>query len=190
MSKSLAFAALAALPLLAACASVPEERIAVPRAELTGEQRIAYSSVALRNVSLPTYASGETIFTADGTGRLIENPGLLWADDPGRAMTLELVRHLSTITSAHVASEPWPFLDNAEAEVEVRVEDMLARADGTFVLSGQYFVTGDTGPDRARLFDLQVSVPVQPDVTPENLAAARARLVRDLALDIARRGLR
>ena len=57
-----------------------------------------------------------------------------------------LTRHLNRITSARVASEPWPFLDNAAAEVEVRIEDMLARADGTFVLSGQYFVTAETGP--------------------------------------------
>jgi uncharacterized lipoprotein YmbA len=188
MPKSLALAALAALPVLAACASIPEERIAVPRAELTGEQRIAHASVALRNVSLPSYAAGETIFTEGETGRLIEVPGLLWADDPGRAMTLELARHLATITRARVASEPWPFFDTAEAEVEIRVEDILARADGTFRLSGQYFVTADAGPDRARLFDLDVAIPS--DSTPEDLAIARARLVRDLARDIARRGLR
>lgn len=188
MSKSLALAALAALPILAACASIPEERIAVPRADAAGEQRIAHASVALRTVSLPSYAAGETIFTGDETGRLLETPGLLWADDPDRAMTLELARHLATITRARVASEPWPFLDNAEAEVEIRIEDMLARADGTFRLSGQYFVSAETGPDRARLFDLGVRIPL--DGTPEDLATARAQLVRDLATDIARRGLR
>ena len=188
MPKSLSFAALAALPILAACASVPEERIAVPRAEIAQTQRITHATVALRNVSLPSYASGETIFTADETGRLIEAPGLLWADDPGRAMTLELSRHLNRITSARVASEPWPFLDNAEAEVEIRIEDMLARADGTFVLSGQYFVTAETGREHAHLFDL--SVPVAPARTPEDLARARSQVVRDLAVDIARRGLR
>ena len=188
MTKSLAFAALAALPLVTACASVPEERIAVPRAEIAEKQRIAHATVALRNVSLPSYASGETIFTADETGRLRENPGLLWADDPGRATTLELARHLNRMTSARVASEPWPFLEPAGAEVEVRIEDMLARADGTFVLSGQYFVTAETGRDHAHLFDL--SVPIAPARRPEDLATARAQVVRDLALDIARRGLR
>ena len=188
MSKSLAIAALIALPLLAACASIPAERIAVPRPEITGTQRIAHATVALRNVSLPSYAAGETIFTEDETGRLRETPGLLWADDPARAMTLALARHLNTITSARVASEPWPFLEPAAAEVEIRIEDMLARADGTFRLSGQYFVTSETGRDHARLFDL--SVPIAPEPTPENLATARAQVVRDLAMDIARRGLR
>ncbi len=188
MSKFLALAALAALPILASCASIPEERLAVPRANASDQQRIAHASVALRNVSLPSYAAGETIFTADETGRLRERPGLLWADDPERAMTLELVRHLATITGARVASEPWPFFENSAAEVEIRIEDMLARADGTFVLSGQYFVTADAGPDRARLFDLRVAVPSEP--TPEDLATARGQLVRDLAADLARRGLR
>ena len=188
MSKSLSLTALAALPLLAACASVPEERIAVPRAETAQTQRIAHATVALRNVTLPSYASNDTIFTADETGRLRETPGLLWADDPGRATTLELSRHLNRITSARVASEPWPFLEPAAAEVEVRIEEMLSRADGTFVLSGQYFVTAETGRDHAHLFDL--SVPIAPERTPEDLATARAQVVRDLAADIARRGLR
>lgn len=188
MSKSLSFVAIIALPMLTACASVPEERIAMPRADTTQTQRIAYATVALRNVTLPTYASGETIFTADETGRLRETPGLLWADDPSRATTLELARHLNRITNARVASEPWPFLEPAAAEVEIRIEDMLARADGTFVLSGQYFVTAETGREHAHLFDL--SVPVAPEPTPEDLATARAQAVRDLAVDIARRGLR
>src|SRR6056297_183095 len=188
MFKSLSITCLAALPLLAACASVPEERIAVPRAQAMEKQRIAYATVALRNVSLPTYAAGEAIFTADETGRLRDNGGLLWADDPSRAMTLELARHLSEITSARVASEPWPFLDPASAEVEIRVEDMLARADGTFRFSGQYFVASEEGRDRARLFDL--TTPIAGERTPADLADARARLVRDLAQDLARRGLR
>lgn len=188
MSKSPAFAAFIALPILTACASVPEERIAVPRAEAPQEQRIAHASVAIRSVALPSYASGETIFTADEAGRLRETPGLLWADDPSRAMTLEVTRHLAQITGARIAPEPWPFLDNAAAEVDIRVEEMLARTDGTFRLSGQYFVTGETDNERARLFDLAVPIPAEH--TPEDIAAARGQVVRDLAVDIARRGLR
>jgi hypothetical protein len=65
---------------------------------------------------------------------------------------------------------------------------MHARADGTFGVSGQYFVTSENGRDRARLFDL--STLVGGERTPADLADARARLVRDLALDLARRGLR
>ncbi|MEI4233292.1 PqiC family protein [Roseovarius sp. D22-M7] len=188
MPRSLPLIALLALPFFAACATIPEERIAVPHAEIAGKQRIAHPTVALRNVTLPSYASSETIFSADATGRLRETPGILWADDPSRAMTLELVRHLKRITGARVASEPWPFLEPAAAEVEVRIEDMLARADDTFELSGQYFVTAETGRDHAHLFDLAVRIP--PEATPEDLARARAAVVRDLAADIARRGLR
>lgn len=185
MFKSISIAGLIAV---AACATVPEERIAVPRAQVTETQRIAHASVALRTVSLPTYAAGEAIFVADEAGRLRTSGGLLWADDPGRAMTLELARYLTAITGARVAPEPWPFLDPAAAEVEIRVETMHARADGTFGFSGQYFVTSQNGRDRARLFDL--STLVGGERTPADLADARARLVRDLALDLARRGLR
>ena len=188
MLRPLSLAFRLALPLLAACAPAPDERIAVPRTASEETQRIAHPTVALRGVSLPSYAAGEAIFTADGGGRLLDSGAILWADDPSRAVTLELTRHLTQITGARVASEPWPFLDLASAEIEVRIEEMLARADGRFHLSGQYFVTSETATDRARLFDL--TTPIAGERTPEEIAAARARVVRDLALDMVRRGLR
>lgn len=174
--------------IVSACSGAPDQRIAVPKAGVGATQNIAYRSVALREVSLPSYAASEEIYVADETGLLNSTEGLLWADDPSRAVTLELTRYLSQITRARVASEPWPFAGYPEAEVELRIEDMLAHADGTFRLSGQYFVSSETGRDRARLFDL--TVPIEGDATAADIAAARGQAVRDLAVAIARDGLR
>lgn len=179
---------LAAAAFLSACGSTTDQRIAVPRLPVEETQRIAYRSVSLREVTLPSYAAGEDIFMADDSGLITGGAGLFWADDPGRAISLELTRYLSQITGAQVASEPWPFDEPPAARIDLRVEEMLAHADGTFRLSGQYFVASETGRDRARLFELSVPVPGEADIA--DLAAARGRAVHDLALDIARRGLR
>lgn len=182
------FSALLLLAALAACTSVPEQRLTVPRAPVETKQRIAFASVALREVSLPVYAAGEDIYLSDALGVLRTQPGLFWADDPARAITLELSRHLAQITGARVASEPWPFGGFPEAQVEVRVEEMLAQEGGIFRLAGQYFVSSETGRARAQLFDLSVPVPVEAGATA--IAAARGQAVQDLALAIARDGLR
>ncbi|MFD0860464.1 PqiC family protein [Roseovarius aquimarinus] len=181
------FAMLAALAALAGCGA-PDERVAVPRADAGMTQRIAYGAVSLRAVSLPTYAASEEIWISGPDGRIVAGDGLLWADDPGRAITLELTRYLTQITGARVASEPWPFLDRPDAELELRIEEMLAYADGTFRMSGQYFVAPENGRDRARLFSL--SVPIAGEGTAQDIAAARGAVMRQLAGEIATDGLR
>ena len=173
---------------LTACSGAPDQRITVPKAQVDETQRISYGAIALREVSLPTYAASEDIYVADENGQLSTTTGLLWADDPSRAITLELSRYLSQITGAQVASEPWPFAEYPDAEIEVRVEDMLALSDNTFRLSGQYFVAPENGRDRAKLFDL--ALPILGDATPADIATARGQAVRDLAVAIARDGLR
>ncbi|WP_417727851.1 PqiC family protein [Roseovarius sp.] len=182
--------ALLMLGALGACSSVPEQRLTVPRAPVEAKQRIAFASVALREVSLPGYAAGEQIYLSDSNGILSTQPGLLWADDPGRAITLELSRHLAQMTGARVAAEPWPFSGFPEAQVEVRIEEMVAQDIGVLRLSGQYFVSSETGRARARLFDLSVPVAADDDAGVAAIAAARGQAVRDLAVEIARNGLR
>ena len=53
------FSAVLVLATLAACTSAPEQRLTVPRAPVETKLRIAFASVALREVSLPGYAAGE-----------------------------------------------------------------------------------------------------------------------------------
>lgn len=178
----------ATVSILAACGGPPPQRVPVPKAEIAEQMRISYRTVELREVSLPSYASVEEIFIADETGLLTSREGLLWADEPSRAITLEISRQLAQVTGAKVASEPWPFDEPAQARVEVRVEDILAQNNGTFRLAGQYFVSTETGRDRARLFDL--TVPIDGVDTVAGIAQARAQAVRNLVIEIARSGLR
>ncbi|MGR3316444.1 PqiC family protein [Roseovarius indicus] len=188
MPKRLLALLVLSISALAACGGPPPQRVAIPKADIADKQRISYRTVELREVSLPSYAAAEEIYIADESGLLNSREGLLWADDPSRAITLEISRHLAQVTGAQVASEPWPFEDRAQATVEIRVEEILAQSDGTFRLAGQYFVSTETGRDRARLFDL--SVPIDGMDTVAGIAQARGQAVRNLVVEIARSGLR
>ncbi len=181
--------ATAFLVTLAACGG-PELRYAVPQAMPTERIGIAFRSVELREVGLPTYATLEAIYVETPEGAITPSDDLLWADDPARAATLELSRAMAAISGARIAPEPWPFDDFAEARVEVRAEEFLATADGSFRISGQYFVaTRDAlGRDRAETF--RIAVPLLPDTGVAGIAAARAQAMTELAKTIARDGLR
>jgi uncharacterized lipoprotein YmbA len=179
---------LAMIAALAACSGPPEQRYAVPTLAAGEHVRIPYRSVVVRDVSLPDYASTQEVFTRQADGALMGDGGKLWADTPMRSITLELARYLTLVTGAEVASEPWPFPGGPEAGVEVRIEQIYADANGTFVMSGQYFAASESGRARSKLFSL--SVPIEGERTITDIANARARVVRDLARLIATEGLR
>ncbi|MCP1167958.1 PqiC family protein [Limimaricola litoreus] len=181
--------AMALLSALAACGG-PELRYAVPQVAPTEKISIAFETVELREITLPTYAALETIYVETPEGVITPAEDLLWADDPVRAATLELARALRLSTGARVASEPWPFDDFAEARVEVRVEEFLADAQGRFRVAGQYFVaTRDAeGRDRAETFE--IVVPIPPATGASGLAAARAAAMTQLAQTIAKTAMR
>lgn len=180
--------ALTFVAALAACGGTVE-RFAVPAPVETAVPRITsrYGTIEVRQVSLPTYAASEEIASRGQGGAITSDKSLLWADEPARAITLELARVLSVMTRAQVAAEPWPFLDRAAALVDVRVEEMVADADGAFRLSGQYYVAPDSGiGGRSGLFE--ISAPILGEGAGA-IAAARGVAVRDLAEQIARNGL-
>jgi len=172
---------------LAGC-GVPADRYPVPTVEVKETQRIAFASVELRDVSLPTYAGNDEITVEDDSGKLVSDPISLWADQPKRAISLELARNLVRLTKARVASEPWPFEEPADARLEVRFETLLAGSDGVFRASGQYFVSVVEGRERSGLFDL--GVPITGDGGPQAIARARGQVIFDLARLLAREGLR
>lgn len=182
------FACLCTVAALAACGPPPERYIA-PSPVAAAQQRVPYGAIALREVSLPAYAASEEIALADQEGRLQSASGSLWADDPMRAVTLDLVRALSGITGARVASEPWPFASSPDAAVDVRFEEFLASGTGVFTARGMYFVAPDTPgrPERARSFE--IAQPFDPDAGYPAIAAARTAVLSTLAAEIARRGL-
>ncbi len=176
----------ALIGLLAACGQGPVRYAAapVPSGAPIG---ISVSQLEVREVSLPAYARTEEIWREAENGALSSDSSVLWADEPERGVTMELSRHLATMTGARVAAEPWPFEDLPQARLTVRVQDMVAGADGQFRMTGQYFVASLTaGRDRSGEF--RVSAPYALDGGAPAIAAARAQAVRDLARLIADRG--
>ncbi len=175
------------LGLLTACGGEPV-RIDLPPTQARGKIPVSVGSVEVRDVSLPLYAGQEAIFVENETGALVSDSNLLWADDPRQSFTEGLAFSLAAQTRARVAAEPWPFLDRPAARLDVRVSRALPGRDGIFRLAGQYFVASTEGSGRevARRFDL--SAPYEPgNVT--SIAAAKARLIDELAAEIARTAL-
>lgn len=175
---------------LTACSGGAERFAPTPAAISAPLPKISsrYRSIEVRQISLPTHAATDEIASRGENGAITSSKEVLWADEPARAMTLEMARYLGQMTGAQVAAEPWPFLDRAAALIDIRVEEMVADANGTFVLTGQYYVAPDSGVGgRSGLFSI-----AQP-ITGEgaaSIAAARAGAVQALSEQIARAGLR
>ncbi|MGZ9810431.1 PqiC family protein [Pseudoroseicyclus sp. H15] len=186
----------AALPLLLAlglsgCSvlSGPDQLYAVPQVTPSERIPIAFSSVEVRDVSLPSYANYDEIYVESADGTLMAEKGLLWADDPARAASLELTRALSALTGVIVAGEPWPFDPYPAARVEVRVEEMIAARSGEFRLSGQYFIAALDGSARDSAHLFAITTPLAVDAGAAEIAAARGYAMAELARQIARGGL-
>lgn len=166
--------------LLSACGA-PERLVTTPK--VVAQQKIPsrFASIEVADISLPSYAARNEISSAKGKVLVVSET--LWADDPTRAMSLSLARHLSEITQARVASEPWPFEGLAEARVEVRVEELILAAEG-MRMSGQYFVVDqeDSGRDHAHLFSFTMPLT---NNSSTSYAEGRARMVLKLANEIA-----
>jgi uncharacterized lipoprotein YmbA len=174
--------------ILAACGAAPD-RYAVTPPDVTQKLRIGFGAVEVRDVSLPAYAAADEIAIQDADGKLVTSGVALWADTPERAVALELARNLAKLSSARVASEPWPFEAFPDARLEVRFESLVAQSDGQFRAVGQYFVgVSDGRRERSGLFDL--SVPFESTGGPQAVAKARGQIILDLAADIASKGLK
>ena len=178
------------LTLLVACGTPGPVRYSAPDQPLTDRISVPQRTVAVREVSLPAYATAEQVSVADASGALREQGESLWADDPVREVTLELTGALGTLTGRTVAADPWPFREDPDAVVDVRIEEFVARAGGSFLAKGQYYVAqSDAGrPDRARRFE--IVEPFDPEGGIPAIAGARSRVVAQLARQIARNGLR
>ena len=176
------------LGLLAACGGAPE-RYSVSAPAVTEKTPIAFGSVEVRDVSLPSYAAADEIHIQGEDGTLVSSTDVLWADSPERAVALELSQNLARLTDRRIASEPWPFEAFPDARLEVRFTELVATSGGLFRGAGQYFVAVENGRrERAGLFEL--AVPFDPAGGPPAIARARGQLILDLAAYIARNGLR
>jgi uncharacterized lipoprotein YmbA len=115
---------------LAACGSA--ERFAVSTPPVTEKLRIAFASVEVRDVSLPSYAAADEIHLQAADGTLKSSSDVLWADAPERAVALEISQNLAKMTGRTIASEPWPFEAFPAARLELRFADLVASSAGVF----------------------------------------------------------
>ena len=169
---------------LAACSS-PILRMDLVPVQSDLRLRALVSSVMLRTVSLPTYAAEEEVSVQNESGLIASDGEVLWADEPQRAATLAVTRHLNDILSATVGPDPWPFVDLPDVVVEVAVSDYLATNAGVFRLRGQYFIGGDRidFPKVVRSFDYTVPIAAE---GIGGVAPAQSQALLLLAEDIAR----
>lgn len=169
---------------IAACTPLAE-RLALTPMPSTLELRPLVSSAMVRTVSLPTYAAVEEIAVETPSGLIVIQEDVLWADAPERAVTLVLTRTLADILNTDVGPEPWPFIGLPDVSIDVRVEEMLAGADGTFRLTGQFFVGGDkiSFPNTTHTFNISEGMT---DQGYASIAAAQSAALLTLSEQIAR----
>lgn len=153
-------ALLAALFVVAGCGAEPA-RLAVDPLTSAMNVRSAARSVMVGEVRLPEYAEAPEVTIEAPSGLLEVIPDVIWADVPSDALSASLVRNLSAITGARVAAEPWPLDEFPDAEVTVRVERMLLRANGLFSLTGQYAIRRDQGRGVELIRAFDIAVPLQ-----------------------------
>ncbi len=173
--------------VLAGCAG-ETDRYTVAPPQVNEKVSIRFGSVEVRDVSLPSYAASDEIHQQLDGGVLKSSTSVLWADSPERAVELELTRNLAKLTGARVASDPWPFEAFPDARLEVRFEELLPGANGILRATGQYFVAVEEGRERSGLFEL--NAPYDLEAGPTAIARARGQVMLDLAIFIARNGLK
>lgn len=175
--------ALICLPLLLAACGDNKARFVIAPSEAASEVRLRVSSIEVRDVSLPSYASASEIVVEDADGALRPAAKAIWADDPQRGITAALARSLDLKSTATVAAEPWPLSEGPAVQLTVRVDQMTARADGRFVFSGQYALSSPDGTLRERLERFAIDVPMA-DSTPATVANATGRAIDALADEV------
>ncbi|WP_224816382.1 membrane integrity-associated transporter subunit PqiC [Hasllibacter sp. MH4015] len=168
---------------LAGCGGEPA-RLSIGPTTSVMETRVSVRSVVVGDISLPEYANASEV-VRETEGGLIETvPDLIWADIPEDAMANAVVRHLSDITNVPVARAPWPLSSFPDAELTIRAERMLLRADGQLHLTGQFAIRRDDGSWAERIRGFNLTVPVLGPGLPD-LAQAHAEAWRQLSEQIA-----
>lgn len=170
---------------VAGCGGQPDRLAFTPAASTLQLQPLVRSAM-VRSVSLPSYAAADEISVQVASGLISADRSVLWADDPQRALTLAIATTLGSITNADVGPEPWPFIGLPDVAIDIRVTQMIAAADGTFQLAGQYFVGGDGIDFRNTAHRFDIRQPMA-DQSLGSITAAQSAAILTLTEDIARR---
>ncbi|AJE47808.1 PqiC family protein [Celeribacter indicus] len=180
------FAPLLLLALAACGDNDPRYLIATPPATEAPAARAALrvATLEVRQVSLPAYAAADQILREEEAGGALRPvKSALWADEPSRAMTQRLADRIAATSTAEVAAEPWPLARPAQAEVDVRVSELAARADGRLHLNGQFAISSYDMVVRERIVPFAIAVPMNSDA-PGAIAQATGAAVNALAARI------
>ncbi|MGJ8605307.1 MAG: PqiC family protein [Marivita sp.] len=160
---------------LAACSGTGTARYLIDAPVASGaETRVSVTSVELRDVSLPSHASGAEILIREEGGALRPLGDAVWADDPERAVTGALAQLLDDRSTATVSAEPWPLQDGPAARLDVRIDKMLATAAGVFEITGQAAVSAVDGTPRERVERFAIAVPLT-EITAGAVTEAQGR---------------
>lgn len=170
---------------LAACGDTAP-RYLIPAAAEAPAPRLALrvTSVEIRQVSLPAYASNDQMLREEASGALKPVKSALWADTPNRAITQQLADYIATTSNAEVAAEPWPLSTAAQAQIGVRVSELAARLDGQLHLTGQFAISSYDRIVRERIVPFAIAVPLSSDA-PAEIAKATGTAIDLLGRQIA-----
>lgn len=176
--------ALLCASFLAACGDTPPQLLSIDAPTAEGRVNVRLQALELGDLSLPGYAVADEVAVETERGTITTVSSVIWADKPDRAISLELTRHLRALTGIRVAPAPWPFDQRPDAVLDLRFETLLARADGTYQVSGQYFL-GRLDEGRERSGNFEVREPILQPATPLTISQARGRAISRLARDLA-----
>lgn len=169
---------------LAACGGGDTARYLIDApSSAVSETRISVRTLELRDVSLPSHASGAEILVRDETGALRPLGDAVWADDPVRAVTGTLAELLDARSSATVSAEPWPLFDGPSARMDVRINRMLATSAGAFEITGQAAVSAVDGRSRERVERFAIATPIT-EISAAGVTDAQGRALAALADDL------
>lgn len=170
---------------LAACGDTAARYLVEP-APTAAPVALRLSSLEVRDVVLPTYAEGSQILQQDAGGALRPVADSEWADSSARAVTAALARSLDLQSTAAVAAEPWPLSDFPAGRLDVRIDRIVARADQTFQISGQYAVASFDGGIRELLERFDIRAPMTGSDAGA-IATAKGQAIDELAGQIVAR---
>jgi uncharacterized lipoprotein YmbA len=172
------FSLVVLLLVLAACGDNSVRYVAAPADSGIAKAALRVSSIEVRDAVLPDYAEAPEILVEQPDGGLSPLKRAIWGDGSARSVTAALVSSLSARSTAAIAAEPWPLSEPPDARLHVRVNRMVASADGLFSFEGQFAVEAPGGRESIRPFS--VRVPLR-DAGPGGIAEAKGQAIDQLA---------